>query len=103
MAGVRHEVTTMAVCQQCAREMLTADRCLDWPITLDEVDYDAVPYAPIAVDGLPDSRRCGDCNVVPGAVHHPGCARERCPACDGQLISCGCLDDDDDGDADGQE
>lgn len=32
---------------------------------------------------------CGDCGVAVGEVHVPGCARERCPRCHGQLISCG--------------
>ena|SRR5947209_914134 len=39
--------------------------------------------------------RCVDCRVKGGGYHHPGCHNERCPRCGGQLISCGCLDDDD--------
>ena len=39
------------------------------------------------------SGRCYDCNIVHGGHHHPGCAAERCPRCGGQIISCGCLDD----------
>lgn len=39
------------------------------------------------------SGRCHDCNIVHGGNHHPGCDVERCPRCDGQLISCGCLDE----------
>lgn len=39
--------------------------------------------------------RCHDCNVAYGGFHHPGCDVERCPSCEGQLISCGCLDEDD--------
>jgi len=67
--------------------MMKADACL----AHDEVVY---------VDGtrLPSSRfhfdeasgRCHDCNVVHGQPHHPGCDVERCPRCDGQLISCEC-------------
>lgn len=38
--------------------------------------------------------RCHDCNIENGGVHHPGCNAERCPKCGGQLISCGCLDED---------
>lgn len=32
---------------------------------------------------------CGDCGVGLGELHVPGCARESCPRCHGQLISCG--------------
>jgi hypothetical protein len=33
--------------------------------------------------------------VQPGGHHHPGCDIQRCPACDGQLFSCGCRFDED--------
>jgi len=34
--------------------------------------------------------RCGDCGVAVGGWHHPGCDLAECPACGGQLITCGC-------------
>jgi hypothetical protein len=40
-------------------------------------------------------RRCGDCGVQPGGHHHPGCDIQCCPACRGQLLSCGCRFDED--------
>jgi uncharacterized protein YbaR (Trm112 family) len=42
-----------------------------------------------------DGPRCHDCNIenrFPN-YHHPGCDMERCPVCEGQLISCECEQD----------
>lgn len=35
-------------------------------------------------------RACGDCAVLLGELHVPGCDLECCPVCRGQVISCGC-------------
>jgi hypothetical protein len=42
-----------------------------------------------ATDG--PNGHCSDCYVPHGMPHHPGCSKERCPKCGGQIISCGCL------------
>jgi hypothetical protein len=36
---------------------------------------------------------CHDCAAIRGEFHVPGCDMERCPACRGQAISCGCPHD----------
>lgn len=32
---------------------------------------------------------CHDCGTAPGKYHHLDCDMERCPACNGQLLTCG--------------
>lgn len=36
-------------------------------------------------------RKCPDCDAAPSALHSPGCDVERCPRCGGQSISCNCI------------
>jgi hypothetical protein len=33
---------------------------------------------------------CHDCGARLGQFHVPSCDMERCPACGGQMITCGC-------------
>jgi hypothetical protein len=40
-------------------------------------------------------RPCRDCGVTKGQFHVPGCDVERCPSCDGQVITCRCPYDED--------
>ena len=80
----------MAECKWCENEMSgeNAVASCEWNtrVLFPDKTWDfSVPYA--------DSERCHDCNIAPGGFHHPGCCLERCPKCGGQLISCGCLDD----------
>lgn len=83
----------MAVCDWCRREMKTASSCT---VTVLHQGGEPVPMerhrrrrhmlAPY---------RCGDCGVLPGGAHHPGCDMQRCPLCGGQMLACGCRFDED--------
>ena len=83
----------MAKCDWCLKDMknkkvvtCTGNKFVDFP---DGTRLKSVPYY---IDGVSDDHRCHDCNIGLGGYHHPGCDMEECPKCGGQLISCGCLD-----------
>jgi len=59
----------------------------------DGTKLDSIAYDPAYGD---ESQRCHDCNVMRGGKHHPGCDMERCPKCLGQIISCGCTQEEED-------
>jgi len=82
----------MAVCSWCKGDMLVVDGC-SGNQTVDFPDGNSMKSVPNTED-----RRCHDCNCLPGEPHHPGCDCEDCPNCGGQLISCGCLDEEEDAD-----
>lgn len=81
----------MAKCGWCKKEMtaVTTTSCSGNAV-VDFPDGSSLPAVPAQEDG-----RCSDCGVEDGGFHHPGCDREQCPKCHGQLIGCGCLDSDD--------
>lgn len=95
----------MAICEVCTQEMTTADSCLEWQARIGGRPWAVLRYGdekvpePFADDWDDDwddgsdsawTQRCGDCHVVLGGHHHPGCDMARCPRCQRQLISCGC-------------
>lgn len=81
----------MAICQHCDKDMLRVDDC-SWNRTVEYPDGKTLPSLPMP-KGI---TRCGDCNIKAGNYHHAFCDQERCPRCQGQLISCGCLDEEED-------
>ena len=84
----------MAVCSWCHGEMTSAISCI-----VDAFHRNGRRFDMISFGDEPSRRtggdRCGDCGVVRGGWHHPGCDLQRCPACGHQLMSCGCRFDED--------
>lgn len=87
----------MAICDDCKQDMTTASGCTLPTLVLDDKTHDRIRYGNEWRHlGPPSKRRCHDCGVQPGALHHLGCDWEECPGCGDQLISCGCWTDGDD-------
>jgi hypothetical protein len=83
----------MAICGWCNQEMTKADDCTANRV----VEYPDGKKLPASTLHFGEKdERCHDCGVKNGNYHHPGCDVERCPRCSRQLISCGCLDEEDD-------
>lgn len=62
-------------------------------LTIKGVEYQRIPYGAEKLDWGADKQPCHDCCVLKGQYHTAGCDVERCPACGGQRIGCGCNDE----------
>jgi len=72
-----------------------------WHTTADGRSLPAIPYGSEADDWGADRQPCHDCGVLKGEYHFPGCGVERCPNCAGQLASCYCDFEGDEGEDEG--
>lgn len=83
----------MAICKWCNKDMKQVGTCVESGIEIDNEIYKPILYGQETRANF-KSVRCHDCNIEVGGIHHPGCDVEECPICHFQLISCGCLDED---------
>ncbi len=82
----------MAICSDCDQEMLSASGCIVLNVNVNNESMRRLAYGrDQRATGLTPDRRCHDCNVTWGHLHHPGCDMEECPKCGGQLLSCNCI------------
>jgi len=89
----------MAQCPICKQEMLRAPGCTASTLVFKpkrgaSCTFPKIRYGEETRYGSAgrSRRRCHDCGVQPGNIHHPGCDWEECPRCHGQLIGCNCND-----------
>lgn len=82
----------MAICKWCNHDMAD-DKTLGCLDNIKITYPDGTVLAASTAHFSEESGRCHDCHAKHGYYHHPGCDVERCPRCGGQLISCGCLDE----------
>ncbi len=85
----------MAICLYCDIEMTTGRSCTMDVLLVRGRRVEFARYGTERDMAQFRGQPCGDCGVSWGGFHHPGCDLQLCPLCHGQLLSCGCIGDDD--------
>ncbi len=84
----------MARCEQCLQQFHQVDSCTWHYLEIEgemygrEGTYSFGKQFEQIVN--PEKKRCDDCGVLVGSVHHFGCTIERCPCCGEELATCTC-------------
>ena len=81
------------ICTYCKRDITKSDGCDIYPVICHGVEYEQIKVGDENdyYENQPGAV-CEDCKATYGNYHHPGCDLERCPVCERQLLTCGCLD-----------
>jgi hypothetical protein len=86
----------MTMCTFCDREMNDNISCDIAPYRIGGDVLQPIPWGDErSCSSVHTDHPCQGCGTPPGSVHHIGCDYEQCPACDGQINICPCVDDDD--------
>jgi len=82
----------LAICSFCGKETEGASSCIESFIRINGKDYAPLPFKKKNDTVFTKGReaRCADCNILPGGLHHVGCAFEICPKCGGKWLGCVC-------------
>jgi hypothetical protein len=60
---------------------------------IDGTEVTRIRYGDETQDWNATNQTCHDCRVVNGEFHVIGCDVEECPSCHEQILTCDCLDD----------
>jgi len=83
-------LVTTQVSEHWSRRIREAQR--DRTRAINGRTYQRIPYGREGGPWAPESRTGGDGPASRGQLQVPGCDIERCPACRGQMMSCGCVE-----------
>lgn len=78
------------ICKACGQDMNEVDTCTATTVVLKDGHGILMEFDKSRFHFTEEGGRCHDCGIKHGELHHMGCDVERCPRCEGQLITCYC-------------